>query len=139
MFKGSVGFKHGLKLWAKARACLVRECREGQVMPPYWGVAWCQFDQGVAYLMPVPLNVVAAVGRSAYDFLRHGHQRITASPRSAWRQGLLEGRGQYSAQVDALNYQIVQYRSALVTIRNWPDIPDNLRAFASRALHEVKS
>lgn len=64
-----------------------RVVREGEMLPPWYGVAWVDFRSGSAVCMPVPCNLIAGLVRAAWAFLRIGHHPVYRSPRAAYLQG----------------------------------------------------
>ena len=48
----------------------VRVVRQGELLPPWYGVAWVDYARDVAVCMPVPLNAVAGAVRAAYLWVR---------------------------------------------------------------------
>lgn len=48
----------------------MRDVGEGEALPPWYGVAWWDYNRDVAVCMVVPLNVVAGAVRAAWVWLR---------------------------------------------------------------------
>lgn len=66
---------------------IVKRINKGEMLPPFYGVAWQDWYGDVAVCLPVPLNLIAAIGRSIWIFMRHGHRHVPMSPRDAYYQG----------------------------------------------------
>lgn len=67
-------------------------CAQGEMLPPWYGVAWYEFSRDVAVCYPVPFNRMAAFGRALWLWLRHGSREVRLNPRDAYYQGLKQGR-----------------------------------------------
>lgn len=70
---------------------IVKEIRHGELLPPWYGVAWRRFDVDTATCLPVPINLIAAIVRSCYYFIKHGHMAVSCNPRDAYEQGFHDG------------------------------------------------
>lgn len=66
---------------------LVRRVREDEIIPALYGVAWQDWRARTVVVMPIPVNVVAGLLRSAWIFLRWGWRAVPACPRDAYAQG----------------------------------------------------
>lgn len=65
--------------------------KEAELIPPFYGVAWVDYMSHDATCFPVPFNLVAALVRGFYFFLRHGWRSMYNNPRAAFHQGVREG------------------------------------------------
>jgi hypothetical protein len=70
---------------------LIKTVREGECLPPWHGVVYIEWCRNERVCLPVPLNVIARVGRSFWLFLVHGSEEIRINPRDAYHQGRLDG------------------------------------------------
>lgn len=66
---------------------LVKRCKEMEIISPFYGVAWVDWLSRDTVCMPVPLNLIAALARGAWIYLRHGYRSVPVSPRDAYHQG----------------------------------------------------
>lgn len=66
---------------------LFKHIRPGELLPPFYGIAWVDFHTDVAICLPVPLNFLVGLGRGAWVFLVIGHRVVYMSPRAAYWQG----------------------------------------------------
>jgi hypothetical protein len=64
-----------------------RRVMRNEMLPPFYGVAWWADYHNVAVCFPVPLNLLAAVGRAVWIFARYGAMSLPSSPREAYRRG----------------------------------------------------
>jgi hypothetical protein len=71
---------------------LQKMCLEGELLPPFYGVAWHDYMRRRAVCYPVPLNMIAAALRSAWIFIRYGYRAIPMSPRDAYAQGIRDAQ-----------------------------------------------
>ena len=71
---------------------ITKYIKMGQMLPAYYGIAWHQFDRDIAVCLPVPLNLVVAILRNIYSFIKFGHIRVFANQRDAYRQGYSDGK-----------------------------------------------
>lgn len=51
---------------------LALKITEGSVIPRGYGIAWWNYHEATAVVMPIPFNIVAALGRRFYHYLRSG-------------------------------------------------------------------
>lgn len=65
--------------------------QEGELIPPFHGVAWVEFMSNRAVCLPIPLNVVAGSLRSIWFWLRGGWRPVPVNPRDAFREGYVIG------------------------------------------------
>ena len=65
---------------------------QGDLMPAYYGFAYRDINGDFAVFYPVPLNLIVAMWRSFYAFLRCGGIAMSPDPRQAYRQGFEAGR-----------------------------------------------
>lgn len=73
------------------RLHIVKRISEGQLLPPFYGVAWVVWYSNEAICLPVPLNLIAALAREAWLFCKHGWRPMHRSPRAAYDQGRIDG------------------------------------------------
>lgn len=71
---------------------IIKHVHRGEVLPPFYGVAWIKWHTDGAVAMPIPFNIVAAVLRSVWVFFKHGHVRVQSNPRDAYAQGRRDER-----------------------------------------------
>lgn len=71
---------------------IIRHVRRGEMVPPWYGVAWIDWQTDVAAALPVPLNWVVALARKAWGFVRFGSVAVARDPRDAYRQGVEAGK-----------------------------------------------
>jgi hypothetical protein len=69
------------------RLRLVVRVRECEVIPAWYGAAWTESYRMVAVCMPIPLNVLAAICRGLWVWLRWGYRAVPCDPRDAYAQG----------------------------------------------------
>lgn len=63
---------------------MIKRIKEGQIIPRGYGMAWHDFMTGQFVCLPLGLNVVAAIARNIYLWLRYGHlQTIACDSRDA--------------------------------------------------------
>lgn len=84
---------------------LRRRIREGERIPFGWAVAYLDWSSFVAYAYPVGLHVIVKVARRLYWMViafRPGkaEQQIRDARRSAYAEGVQEGRRQIRAIVE---------------------------------------
>lgn len=65
---------------------------EGSMLPRFYGVAWVLFQSRAALCLPVPLNLVVALLRAVWLFMKHGWRPIPVNPRAAYELGLRTAR-----------------------------------------------
>ena len=70
---------------------IVKRLHAGQMLPPFYGIAWHEYHLNVGVCLPIPFNLVAAMIRSIWFFLRFGYRSIEFSPRDAYAQGHRDG------------------------------------------------
>jgi hypothetical protein len=70
---------------------LIKTARKGQCLPPWYGVVYIEWYRQERVCMPVPLNLMARVVRSAWLFILHGSEEIRVNPRDAYHQGKQAG------------------------------------------------
>jgi hypothetical protein len=70
---------------------LTKIVREGECLPPWYGVVYIEWYRQERVCLPVPLNVIARIGRSIWLFLVHGSEEIRVNPRDAYYQGRMAG------------------------------------------------
>jgi hypothetical protein len=70
---------------------LIKTAREGECLPPWYGVVYIEWYRQERVCLPVPLNVIARIGRSIWIFLVHGSDEIRVNPRDAYHQGRVDG------------------------------------------------
>lgn len=70
---------------------LIKTIHRGELIPPFYGVAWSEYTSDSAICLPVPLNLIAALLRSLWMLLKHGWQPVYLSSRDAFHQGLQAG------------------------------------------------
>lgn len=86
---------------------IAKTITEGQLLPAWYGIAWRDFYRNTAVCYPVPLNLIAAVGRAAGMFAKHGARTVHSDPRAAYDQGFKAGRasvGGWQANVVVQNF-----------------------------------
>jgi hypothetical protein len=71
--------------------------RPGEMIPRFYGAAWYDWLSDHAVCMPLGLNVLAAVGRTAYFTIKHAGRMVQSSPRDAYEQGFRAGRASVQA------------------------------------------
>jgi hypothetical protein len=77
---------------SRARFSVRKLCREGDLLPPWYGVAWDDWNCDRAVCYPVPLNLVAGIGRAIWIWMRHGWRGVRRNSREAFHQGYELGR-----------------------------------------------
>lgn len=70
---------------------LVKYANSGSLLPRFYGVAWYDWQTNRAVCLPLVLNVLAAIGRSAYFSIKHAGRIVMENPRDAYAQGLRDG------------------------------------------------
>lgn len=70
----------------------VKEVKMGEMIPPWYGVAYVRYELNAAVCLPIPLNVIVAVSRSVYAWLRYGHRSVLLVEREAYWQGVADER-----------------------------------------------
>ena len=65
---------------------------EGEMIPAWYGAAWRDLPTFNTICMPVPFNILAAIVRGTYYWLRFGYRCVPQSPRDAYHQGFKDGR-----------------------------------------------
>lgn len=74
------------------RIQIIKRVSEGEILPPFYGVAWVDWLSNSAMCMPVPLNLVAQVLREVWFACKGGWQEVPRNPRAAYAQGFKDGR-----------------------------------------------
>ena len=74
------------------KSYITKYIKDGQMLPPYYGFAWYQFEIGITACLPVPLNLIVAILRNVYSFMKYGNIRVFNNPRDAYRQGYNDGK-----------------------------------------------
>jgi hypothetical protein len=72
----------------------IKRIKHGEMLPPFHGIAWINFQSNEATCMPVPFNLAAGMLRGAWIFAKTGHRGIYLNARAAYYQGLNEGKAQ---------------------------------------------
>jgi len=72
----------------------LKKITNGELIPPFYGVAWFDWQGNHAVCLPLGINVVAALGRALYFSVKHAGRLVMQNPRDAYAQGLLDGRAQ---------------------------------------------
>lgn len=67
---------------------IVRVVHQGEVLPKYYGIAWTDWRSRDAYCLPVGLNLIAAMLRGGYLWLRTAPYEVPLDPRAAFEAGL---------------------------------------------------
>ncbi len=70
----------------------IKEVREGEMIPPFHGIAWREFERDCAIALPVPLNWLASIARNVWFFLQFGNREIYENQREAYAQGYRNGK-----------------------------------------------
>ena len=66
---------------------IMRTIDEGEMLPPFYGVAWYRWDSQRMVILPIPLNVVARALRACWVFMRMGGVSVASNARDAYWQG----------------------------------------------------
>ncbi|HEX8885956.1 MAG TPA: hypothetical protein VF797_15820 [Noviherbaspirillum sp.] len=72
---------------------ILKRIGQGEMLPPFYGVAWVDFMSRMTICLPVPLNVIAALLRTLWLFLKHGWRAIPVDPRAAYDAGMKAAAG----------------------------------------------
>lgn len=70
----------------------IKKVSQGDLLPPFYGVAWYDYMRGRCVCLPVGLNLIAAAARAAWIFIKHGGRQLPMDPRAAYEQGLQDGK-----------------------------------------------
>jgi hypothetical protein len=70
---------------------IVKRINHGEMIPPFYGIAWVEYPRPEAVCLPVPLNMLAGMAREFWIFLKHGWRRVHTNPRMAYYQGIKDG------------------------------------------------
>jgi hypothetical protein len=70
---------------------LIKTVREGECLPPWYGVVYIEWYRNQRVCLPVPLNVIVRMGRSIWLFLVYGSDEVRVNPRDAYHQGRVDG------------------------------------------------
>ena len=65
---------------------------EGEIIPAWYGLAWREMSSYGAMCMPIPFNIIAAMLRSIYIFLKYGYKPVPQNPRDAYHQGIEDAK-----------------------------------------------
>lgn len=76
---------------------LIKEVRHGEMIPPWYGVAWTRYDLDSAMCFPVPINMIAGLGRAFVIFVRYGYLGVKSNPRDAFHQGYVAGKSEIAS------------------------------------------
>lgn len=71
---------------------LIKRINNGDLLPSFYGIAWVDLYRNQAVCLPLGLNALVAVCRSAYHSVRHAGLIVRANPRDAYEQGFRAGR-----------------------------------------------
>lgn len=74
------------------KIAIVKRINEGQMLPAFYGIAWYEDYRREAVCLPIPLNLVATIGREIWFALRGGFRATHLNPRAAYAQGFRDGR-----------------------------------------------
>jgi hypothetical protein len=66
---------------------------QGGLLPKYYGVAWADWRSRDAYCLPIGLNLIGAMVRAAYLWLRTAVYEVPLDPRAAFEAGLRASEG----------------------------------------------
>lgn len=69
---------------------IVKRIGEGEMLPPFYGVAWAEVYSRRIVCLPVPLNLAAALFRATWLFCLHGWRPMHFNPRDAYHQGRVD-------------------------------------------------
>jgi hypothetical protein len=70
---------------------LIKTAREGECLPPWYGVVYIEWYRQERVCLPVPLNLIARIVRAAWLFIMHGNEEVRLNPRDAYHQGRRDG------------------------------------------------
>ena len=70
---------------------LIKRVRQGEMLPPFYGIAWRDYSMDEAVCLPVPINLVALIGRRIWAFCKQGSNAVPVCPREAYEQGVRDG------------------------------------------------
>jgi hypothetical protein len=70
---------------------LQKRIQHGQVIPFFYGIAWKDWVSNEAVCYPVPVNMLVAVSRSFFIWMKHGFLTRACDGREAFNQGMVEG------------------------------------------------
>ena len=79
---------------------LIKRVRPGEMLPPFYGIAWRDYSTYEAVCLPVPLNLIVWVGRNVWAFCKQGAKALPESPREAYEQGVRDGRAAVAKKLD---------------------------------------
>lgn len=71
---------------------LIRRLDRGELIPRFYGVAYCDMVSQRATVAPVPLNIIIHLVVNLWAFLRWGYMPISDNPRLAFDQGYRKGK-----------------------------------------------
>jgi hypothetical protein len=70
----------------------VKRLKEGEMLPAWYGVAFYDFACGRCVAVPIPFNVIYALLRNIYIYIRVSGRAVHCNPREAYWQGYQEGK-----------------------------------------------
>lgn len=70
---------------------IVKEVRQGEVIPAWYGVAWVQLENNRAICYPMPFNLLIAAVRATVIWMRYGYRVVPYNARDAYAQGVRDG------------------------------------------------
>jgi hypothetical protein len=71
---------------------LIIKIRQGELIPAWYGIAYYSFHEDCAYATFIPFNIIYAIVRSIYIFMRVGGVSVRQNSRESYWQGLLKGK-----------------------------------------------
>jgi len=66
--------------------------KNGEMLPPFYGLAWYEYHRNIAICLPVPFNIVVAILRGCWLWIKHGWHGVANNPRDAYAQGYRDGK-----------------------------------------------
>lgn len=67
---------------------LFKQINDGEMLPPFYGIAWYNHTSHAAVCLPMPINLVAAVLYAVLIFLKQGWRSVYIDPRMAFNDGM---------------------------------------------------
>lgn len=66
---------------------LYKKVSPGEMLPPFYGIAWREIHVDRVVCLPMPFNLLAGLVREVWLFAKHGGRWVPMNPRDAYEQG----------------------------------------------------
>jgi hypothetical protein len=91
-----------------------KEVYEGQMIPKFYGLAYCEFDRFVAVTYPIPLNLIIGYFRKIWLKMKCSKELLKDVRVNAYRIGYEEGKE--SGKVEATKEVLRQSKDYFIAL-----------------------